>query len=270
MNQIDETVHTLLHSAITHVKNAGELLIDLMRKPIDMKEKINQSDLVTEVDVIIEEYLCGLIREDYPDHWILSEEDNAQGNKGGLSQSSEGYGWIIDPIDGTTNFIHRIPYFAISVGIVKDGFPVCGVVYNPLTKDLYSAQINGGAFLNGERIQVGSEKEISESLLATGFPAYDWKSNSDGMKHMETIVGKARSIRIIGAASLDLCMVAAGKLTGFFHDGLHPWDVAAGIIILKEAGGTVTNREGNAFRLGDHTLVASNTRIQEALVSLLN
>ena len=149
MNQVDDIVHTLLHSAIKHVKNAGELLIDLMNKPIHMKEKINQSDLVTEVDVKIEEYLCGLIREDYPDHWILSEEDSAQGNKEKWSQPSEGYGWIIDPIDGTTNFIHQIPHFAISVGIVKDGFPVCGVVYNPLTKDLYSAQINGGAFLNG-------------------------------------------------------------------------------------------------------------------------
>ena len=91
-------------------------------------------------------------------------------------------------------------------------------------------------------------------MLATGFPAYDWKPNSDAMKHIENIVGKARSVRIIGAASLDLCMVATGQLTGFFHDGLHPWDVAAGIIILKEAGGTVTNREGNEYRLGDHII----------------
>lgn len=270
MNQIDHNVNTLLNSAIKYVKNAGDLLIELMNEPIHMKEKINQSDLVTEVDVKIEEYLCGLIREEYPDHWIVSEEDSAQGNNKNLSQPSEEYGWIIDPIDGTTNFIHQIPHFAISVGIVKGGFPVCGVVYNPLTKDLYSAQINGGAFLNGRRIQVGTEKEISESLLATGFPAYEWKSNSDVLKRIENIVGKARSVRIVGAASLDLCMVATGQLTGFFHDGLYPWDVAAGIIILQEAGGTVTNREGNEYRLGDQTLVASNTRIQEAFVSLLN
>ncbi|WP_428910758.1 inositol monophosphatase family protein [Niallia sp. Krafla_26] len=270
MNHVDENVNILLNSAIQYVKDAGEWLIDLMDKPIHMKEKINQSDLVTEVDVKIEEYLCGLIREDYPSHWILSEEDSHKEHINNLIQPPEGYGWIIDPIDGTTNFIHRIPHFAISVGIVKDGFPVCGVVYNPLKKDLYSAQINGGAFLNGERIQVGAEKEISESLLATGFPAYDWKPNSDLMKHIEKIVGKARSIRIIGAASLDLCMVATGALTGFFHDGLHPWDVAAGIIILQEAGGLVTNREGNEYQLGEHTLVASNKRIHEALVSVLN
>jgi myo-inositol-1(or 4)-monophosphatase len=270
MNQIDDFVNALLHSAIKYVKNAGEWLIDLMNQPIHLKEKINQSDLVTEVDVKVEEFLCRLIREEYPDHWILSEEDSAKGDQKILSELSEGYGWIIDPIDGTTNFIHQIPHFAISVGIVKDGFPVCGVVYNPLTKDLYSAQIKGGAFLNGERIQVGMEKEISESLLATGFPAYDWKSNSDAVKHIENIVGKARSVRIIGAASLDLCMVATGQLTGFFHDGLHPWDVAAGIIILQEAGGIVINREGKKYRLGDQTLVATNTHIQEALLTLLN
>lgn len=270
IKQKEVHVEDLLESAIYYAKNAGEWLIQLMNRPIHMKKKINKSDLVTEVDIKIEEHLCKFIRKDFPDHWILSEEDSAQGSKKSLSPLSKGYGWIIDPIDGTTNFIHKIPHFAISIGIVKDGLPVCGVVYNPMTKDLYSAKINSGAFLNGERIQVGTEKDISDSLLATGFPAYDWKSNSDLVKRMDNIVGVSRSVRIIGAASLDLCMVASGQLTGFFHDGLHPWDVAAGIIILQEAGGTVTNRQGQEYRLGEHTLVASNSRIQEALVTLLN
>jgi myo-inositol-1(or 4)-monophosphatase len=260
----------ILESAIFYVKQAGRMVEELMKKPLKWKEKVNHSDIVTEVDVRIEEFLCEWILRDYPDHWILSEEASTERNPYDfMEQPPAGYGWIIDPIDGTGNFFYQIPHFSISIGIVKNGIPVFGVVYNPLTEELYSAQSQHGAFLNGVPIQVGNEHEISEALLATGFQATEWKSNSVVVDRISNIVGKSRNIRILGSASLDLCMVASGQLTGFWHDGLFPWDVAAGSIILQEAGGTVTNQEGRPFRLSDHTLVASNQRIHQALLSIL-
>lgn len=252
------------------MKKAGKLINELMKRPLKWREKVNHSDLVTEVDVQIENLLCEWIQRDYPNHWILSEESKTERNPFDvMKQPPMEYGWIIDPIDGTANFFYKIPHFAISIGIVKNGIPVCGVVYNPLNDELYYAQTQGGAFLNGRPIRVGQENKISESLLATGFQATEWKTNSVVMDRMSKIVGKSRNLRILGSASLDLCMVASGQLTGFWHDGLYPWDVAAGSLILQEAGGTVTNHEGRPFHLSDQTLVASNQRIHQALLLIL-
>ncbi len=260
----------ILESAIHYVKQAGTMIEELMNKPLKWKEKVNHSDLVTEVDVQIENLLREWIHLDYPDHWILSEETSTERNPFDImAQPPMGYGWIVDPIDGTANFFYRIPHFAISIGIVKDGIPLYGVVYNPLKEELYYAKSQGGAFLNGLPLQVGQENEINEALLATGFQATEWKSNSVVLDRISRIVGKSRNIRILGSASLDLCMVASGQLTGFWHDGLYPWDVAAGSLIIQEAGGIVTNRDGQPFRLCDQTLVASNQRIQQALLSIL-
>ena len=269
---IEEQVskEAILNSAISYVKEAGAFILEHMKNPLQMKEKINHSDLVTEVDLKVEKFLCEQIRHDYEDHWILSEEACADKDAFHfMSQQMDGYGWIIDPIDGTTNFIHRIPHFAISIGILKDGLPICGVVYNPMTGELYTAKAGGGAFLNGESIQVGTENQISEALLATGFQATEWKSDSQVLARIGNIVGRARNVRIIGAASLDLCMVASGRLTGFWHDGLYPWDAAAGSIIIAEAGGIVTTRDGTPFHLSEQTLVATNQYIHESLLSLL-
>lgn len=261
---------TLLNAAIRYVKEASQLIMDHLNDPLQMQEKINHSDLVTEVDIHIEQFLCRRIKDDYPEHWILSEEACVQKNAHQMmEQPPEGYGWIIDPIDGTINFIHRIHHFAISIGIMKDGLLVCGVVYNPITKELYTAGTGAGAFLNGQQIHVGTEQDISDALLATGFQAVEWRTNSSVLEKIGKIVGKSRNVRILGAASLDLCLVACGKLTGFWHDGLYPWDVAAGSIIIQEAGGVVTNRAGNPYHLSDYTLVASNRHIQSSLLRLM-
>lgn len=260
----------MLNSAISYVQEVGKLIVDRMKMPLRINEKINHSDLVTEVDLYSESFLRERIKRDYPDHWILSEEANTDTDAYSImKQPPEGYGWIIDPIDGTTNFIHGIPHFAISIGMVNNGIPICGVVYNPMTEDLYFAQSEGGAFLNSQPIQVGPAKEMSEALLATGFQATDWKPDSVVLEQIGKIAGIARNVRIIGSASLDLCLVASGQLTGFWHDGLYPWDVAAGLIIIQEAGGKVTNREGKPFCLSDNTLVASNSFIHPALLSIL-
>lgn len=252
----------LLQSAIEYAKNAGSLIRGRVGKTGEIQEKKNRSDLVTEVDRLCETFLRNKIQKDYSGHWILSEEDNGQANSyEAFIRQGPGYGWILDPIDGTTNFIHGIPYFAVSIGIVKEWEPVIGVVYNPMTDELYFARKNCGAFHNGDPIRTGKETNIGDALLATGFQALEWKTGSKVLQHMDKLAGTCRSLRVMGAASLDLCWVASGRLTGFWHNGLNPWDTAAGVLIVREAGGEVTDSSGSFYRLHDDTLVASNGRI---------
>jgi len=261
----------MLEAAVRYANEAGQIIVERMSRSFQIEEKKNQYDLVTEIDVLSEMVLRDRIAQDYPDHWILSEESDGgrEDSHQMLRQPQEGYGWIIDPIDGTTNFIHGGSHFAISIGILKDGIPVCGIVYSPVTGDLYTGRKGSGAYWNGRRIQVGPQCNIGEALLATGFQATDWKPDSLVVKQIGSMTGIARGIRIFGAASLDLCLLASGRLTGFWHDGLYPWDVAAGVVIVQEAGGIVTNVEGKPFHISDDTLVASNLLIHDTLLSIL-
>ncbi|NBD23298.1 inositol monophosphatase family protein [Paenibacillus glycinis] len=261
---------TMLQDAVRYSKEAGSLVMELMNGPLRIHEKVNLSDLVTAVDVRSEELVRARIASEYPEHWILSEETDGgtNGERGG-ADPRPGYGWIIDPIDGTINFIHKIAHFAISIGIVKDGEPVVGAVFNPVTGDLYTARKGGGAFWNGQPLAVGRERELGQALIGTGFQAKDWHPDSVVLRQLCSLTGKARNVRINGAASLDLCHVASGRLTGFWHDGLYPWDVAAGLVIVREAGGVVSNRDGGEFALSDDSLVATNGAVHEALLAVL-
>lgn len=252
----------LYDSVITITKEAGQLVKNRLGSIKEIEQKKNDSDLVTEVDKLSEEFINRKIKEAFPDHWLLSEEDCGQDNPYQAFQNkSDGYGWIIDPIDGTTNFIHRLPHFSVSIGIVKEGEPVIGVVFNPLTGDLYSARKSFGAFCNGQLIRVGDQKQLSEAVVATGFHASDFKPGSRLLEQMNKLVGNTRNIRMLGASSLDLCLIATGKLTGFWHEGLSPWDTAAGMLVLQEAGGKVTNKEGHPYQLFHDSLIASNGHI---------
>jgi myo-inositol-1(or 4)-monophosphatase len=260
----------LYESALEYAKQAGRLVLEHMGNMGRIEQKKNASDLVTEVDRMSEMFLRNQIQQEYPGHWILSEEDSCQENAyETFKRQDSGYGWIIDPIDGTTNFIHGFPHFAISIGIVKDGEPIIGVVYNPVTDELYTARKSKGAYLNGKPIQVGKELRLAEAVLATGFHANDWKSGSRLVRQIDQIAGKSRNVRIIGAASLDLCWTASGRLTGLWHEGLNPWDTAAGILILTEAGGCVTDKDGNPYRLYHDSLVASNSLIHKEFLETI-
>jgi myo-inositol-1(or 4)-monophosphatase len=260
----------LLTSSIEFAKEAGQLIRENIHQRNSIKQKLNHADLVTEVDQLCEDLLRERIKTLYPDHWILSEEANGQENPFEIiKQKKSGIGWVIDPVDGTTNFIHRIPHFAVSIGIVQDGVLTVGVVYNPITNDLYYAVKGEGAFYNKTPIRVSNENEIEEAVLATGYPSKEWKENSAVVKQIDALTGKCRSIRLLGASSLDLCFVAKGLLSGFWHDELNPWDTAAGLLILREAGGKVTTRCGEPFHLEDRTLVASNGFIHDSFLKLL-
>lgn len=266
MNHANEEI--LLQSAIAYAKQAGDLIRGRVGDLGDIQEKKNLSDLVTKVDILSETLLRNHILQDYSDHWILSEEDNGSLNSyEALQKKGPGIGWIIDPIDGTTNFIHGIPHFAVSIGIVRDQEPFIGVVYNPLTDELFHARKHFGAFRNGEPIQTGKEQRLEEALLATGFQAEEWKPQSHLMKQIDKLVGNCRNLRINGAASLDLCWVAMGRQSGFWHSGLHPWDTSAGMLIVREAGGQVTDNQGNPYQLHHDTLIASNGKIHSEFLS---
>jgi myo-inositol-1(or 4)-monophosphatase len=258
---------SLYDSAITYAKEAGTIILNRLGNLVEIGQKKNASDLVTDVDRLSEDELKLKIQRDYPGHWILSEEDTGQANAyEAFKEKPAGYGWILDPIDGTTNFIHGIPHFSISIGVVKDGEPVVGVVYNPMTGELFTARKAFGAYRNGDPIQVGKESNLAEALLATGFQAGDWRQGSRLVGQMDKLAGKSRNVRIIGAASLDLCWIAIGRLTGFWHEGLNPWDTAAGVLILKEAGGHVTDQDGNPYCLFHDSLVATNLKIHGELL----
>jgi myo-inositol-1(or 4)-monophosphatase len=267
---VEYAEQTLYESAIEYAKQAGRLIMERFENKGAISHKKNASDLVTEVDKLSEDLIRSQIQRDFPGHWILSEEDCGQEDAyQAFKEHDRGYGWIIDPIDGTTNFIHGIPHFAVSIGIVKDGEPFIGVVFNPMTAELFTARKSQGAFRNGQLIQVAKETNLTEAVLATGFQATDWKSGSRVVKQINRLTGKSRSVRIFGASSLDLCLIASGKLTGFWHEGLNPWDTAAGFLILLEAGGMVTNKEGKSYCLFHDSLVASNQIIHTEFLNAI-
>lgn len=220
-------------------------------------------DLITEVDLKSEQRIIKIIRKEFPDHDILAEEGH------GGDKDSE-YRWIIDPLDGTTNYAHAFPCFAVSIALEKRGEVILGIVYDPLREELFSAQKGKGSYLNKKRILVSKTKRISDSLLATGF-AYDvHESPENNLNHFSNFTLRAQGIRRAGAASIDLCYVACGRFDGFWEMKLKPWDTAAGSLIVKEAGGRVTDFKGNPFSIYSKEILASNGRIHVEMVEVLS
>jgi myo-inositol-1(or 4)-monophosphatase len=219
-------------------------------------------NLVTEVDQESERLIVGHLLGSYPDHSIVAEE-------GEYPQGDASFRWIIDPLDGTTNYAHGFPWFCVSIGLEAAGELVAGVIYNPLHDELFTATRGGGAFLNGHRLNVSSRSPLQNTLLGTGFP-YDCAS--DPVNNFANFIAcqkAARGIRRAGAAALDLAYVAAGRLDGFWELKLKPWDVAAGVLLVREAGGTVTTFDGTDYDVFNHRIVATNGLIHEELVAIL-
>ncbi|MGM0623810.1 MAG: inositol monophosphatase family protein [Campylobacterota bacterium] len=232
------------------------------KKQIDYKSQI---DLVTQYDKKVEHYLTQHLLKHFSDFEIVGEEFGSSG------QSSTKK-IIIDPIDGTTNFVHGLPFFAISIGVVIEGVLQHGVVYNPILDELYSASKGEGSFCNGVRLQVSQSDNLTSSLIATGFPYTKIKQGFDyewTVKSFENVLPYTRDIRRLGAASLDLCYVASGSFDGYYEINLKPWDVSAGVLILREAGGTVTNGVSDDYGLEDKLIVATNGKIHKELTQKL-
>jgi len=249
----------MLNIAVSAARSAGNIItraIDRMNT-LTVTAKA-ENDFVTEVDRRAEEEIIAVIRKAYPDHAILAEESGAQGE-------SE-YEWVIDPLDGTTNFVHGFPQFAVSIALRRKGRLEQAVVYDPLRQELFTASRGGGAQLDGKRIRVSSRRGLNGALLGTGFPFKE-------QEHLEAYLGSFRAvfpmtagIRRAGSAALDLAYVAAGRLDGFWEIGLSPWDMAAGILLIQEAGGLVSDFRGDNRYLESGNLVAAPPKVFKPLL----
>lgn len=250
---------TLIHAAEAAAAVMKEHFNSSFR--ISNKEGIN--NLVTEVDHKSEEVIIGIIKEHYPDHQVLSEE------VGAIVQESN-YKWIIDPIDGTVNYANGIPICAVSIGIEVNGILEMGAVYNPFINEFYFAQKGFGATLNDKPISVSSKNEVIQSCLVTGFP-YTYLDMPNGpLEVFGRLVRKGIPVRRLGSAAIDLCWVAAGRFDGFFEHKLEAWDSAAGVVIIEEAGGKVTNLKGDAYNPYQPGIVATNGKIHDELIQWIN
>lgn len=224
---------------------------------IENKEGIN--NLVTEVDKQAEEVVINIIRSRYPDHTIISEEI------GTLSEGSD-YQWIIDPIDGTVNFAHGIPLCCVSIGLRHNDAMLMGAVYNPMMNEFFFAEKGKGAFLNDRPIQVSKKTEFEKACLVTGFP-YKWpKTSEHPIKVFERFILQGLPVRRLGSAAIDLCWVACGRFDGFWEYNLNAWDVAAGYLLVEEAGGRVTNFDGQPHSVFDKETLATNGLIHEEMM----
>lgn len=240
----------MLELALQVAKVSGEALMERFERGIAVEHK-GEVDLVTEADRASETAAVALLRTIYPEHDILAEE-------GDYGRRRSRHRWIIDPLDGTTNYAHGFPWFAVSVAYECDDKVLAGVVFNPYTGELYSAERGGGAFLNGRRLRVSTTGRLDRALLATGFP-YDRKSSPvNNYDHFVNFQMAAQACRRPGAASLDLACVAAGRFDGYWEMKLKPWDVAAGILLVEEAGGTISDFDGRSFVLDGAECLASN------------
>jgi myo-inositol-1(or 4)-monophosphatase len=219
-------------------------------------------DLVTEVDLLCEKEIIRRIKNQFPDHDILAEES-------GATQGHSEFRWIIDPLDGTVNYSHGFPSYCVSIGLEKNGEIVLGVIYSPCLDELFVAEKGKGSTLNSKPIAVSSTASLKKSLLITGF-AYDVsQSDNDNLDHFKNFVKESQAVRRMGSAALDLCYVAAGRADGFWELNLHAWDMAAGVLIIREAGGQITNFDGDEFKIDGREILATNTLLHSSMIDVL-
>ncbi|ALS30039.1 inositol monophosphatase family protein [Paenibacillus cisolokensis] len=259
--------------AINCASKAGEWIKTKLGNYASLDMKYSSHDLVTEVDKGSEKLIRKLILTYFPDHSFLGEEGVEPGPEASAqalrnARDAE-YLWIVDPIDGTTNFVHGFPYFAVSIALAHKGEVIVGVVYDPSKDELFIAEKGKGAYVRGRRMQVSGEDRLSDSLIATGFPADDSYALPLNMKGLAAVVPKARNVRIAGSAALHMAYVAAGRLSGFWEIGLNCWDLAAGALLVRESGGQITDTSGRPFDLGVRNVVASNGLIHDELLATL-
>ncbi|QQS37534.1 MAG: inositol monophosphatase [Ignavibacteriales bacterium] len=253
----------MIEDIIQISKAAGEIIRDGFGKNVGIDFKTNESNLVTETDKASEKLIKEFIERKYPTHSILAEES------GRLDKSGE-YVWVVDPLDGTTNFAHKFPIFSVSIGVQKNGRTVAGVVYDVMQDNIYAAEIGGGAFINGIKISVSETKSLGRSLLVTGFPYNISDNPENAFQKFAALTKASRGMRRLGSAAIDFCYVARGVFDGFWEVFLNPWDICAGKLILEEAGGIVTDFIGTEINIDSKRILASNGKIHGQMVEILS
>jgi myo-inositol-1(or 4)-monophosphatase len=250
--------HTDFVPAMTDIaREAGALLMGYFHQRVKVEYK-GDVDLVTVADRKSEALILERIRARWPSHDILGEE-------GGLHDKNSDYRWYVDPLDGTTNFAHGFPVFCVSLALEHKGQRIAGVVYDPTRDEMFAAERGSGAYLNGERIQVSKTSSLAECLVATGFPSHKRHKNPN-IYFYHQITLRTHGVRRAGSAALDLCSVACGRFDAFWEFNLNPWDTAAGVLMVEEAGGRVTDFAGGPFQLDSHETLASNGLVHEAML----
>lgn len=252
----------IMEAAIAAAREAGRYALSRLGSDINVSHKDGKNNLVTDVDKKSEEIVIRHIRENFPGHSVLAEES-------GQSRDENDHMWIIDPLDGTTNYAHGFPFFCVSIGVYYKQEAMIGVVYNPNLDELFSAEKGKGAFLNSKPIKVSGTPAVEASLLATGFQ-YDPVERLKNLKYMGNVLEVAQAIRRAGAAALDLCYVACGRFDGFWEQGLKPWDTSAGHLMITEAGGRISTIDNGTFDIFKNDIVATNGKIHSQLLSILS
>lgn len=251
-----------LDTAVELALSAGKLIKKISRQTHTITYK-GEVDLVTEADVQSETLVIQGIKDCYPDHGILAEEE-------GIFKAESDYLWIIDPLDGTTNYAHNFPIYAVSIALEYKGEVIVGAIYDPNLDELFTAEKKKGAYLNGNPIRVSETKELDKSLLATGFPYFFRKDHDFILNLFSAFSLKAQGIRRAGAATIDYAALACGRFDGFWELGLKPWDMAAGTLIAQEAGAKVTKFDGSPLDIRVPEMVASNGLIHDEMLGVIN
>ncbi len=255
----ENSVEHFLKIATEAAKSGGAILEQYWGKLISIQEKQFTWDLVTEADKKSEATILKILKNEFPSHTILAEESGLHSMKG------TDYAWVVDPLDGTTNYTHQYPMVSVSIGLLHKGNPIVGVVYNPIHNELFQAAEGMGSTLNGNKISISKVDSLSHSLLATGF-AYDRRDTIDNnYTEFCHVTHSSQGVRRGGSAALDLAYVAAGRLDGFWERGLQPWDIAAGVILIREAGGKVSSYENGPLIIESGRILATNGKIHELL-----
>jgi myo-inositol-1(or 4)-monophosphatase len=253
-----------LETAVEAVRRAGALQMERFGRDDMRVEKKGAIDLVTEVDVAVEHMFRALIAERFPSHQILAEEF------GGSATVPSGPCWVFDPIDGTTNYAHGIPIFCASLALEIDGVQQVAAVFDPTRQELFTAERGRGAWLNGTPIRVSAAASLLDAVVVTGFP-YDVHGRVDEIVGLfAEFVGRARAVRRLGSAAIDLCYVAAGRMDGFWESDLKPWDIAGGALIVQEAGGRITNMDGSPFASRRGHVLATNGLLHDAMLEVIS
>ncbi|MCM3175797.1 MULTISPECIES: inositol monophosphatase family protein [Paenibacillus] len=259
--------------AINAASKAGEWIKSRLGTVSELGIKYSPQDLVTEVDKGAEQMIRRLILTHFPEHAILGEEGVEPGPEASARAlqeiQDEEYLWIVDPVDGTTNFVHGFPFFSVSIALAHRGEVIVGVIYDPSRDELFVAEKGKGAYVHGNRMGVSGEQELAHSLVAVGFPADPNYTLPINMAAVQALAPQVRNLRAGGSAALHLAYVAAGRLSAYTEIGLKPWDIAAGALLVAESGGTITDTVGTPYDLSVSHIVASNGKIHDALTGVL-
>ncbi|MDC1068589.1 inositol monophosphatase family protein [Candidatus Kapabacteria bacterium] len=242
---------------------AGKILLEGFGTDFIINNKEGINNLVTEYDTRAEKIIIDNILSHYPNHSFLAEES-------GYTKADTEYRWIIDPLDGTVNFAHNLPVFSVSIALEKNGEIICGCVYNPVLDQMFHAELGKGAFKGDTKILVSSQDDIHKSFLVTGFPYNISENPKNAIEHFVKVVGSGIPVRRLGSAALDLAYVACGIFDGFWEVYLNPWDVAAGMLILREAGGKMTHYDNTTYKHTGETVVASNGIIHDEILKFID